>query len=259
MRPDHAVLIEQRELALHLQHALDHEHHVGAAGVVFVEHQRHRMLDRPGQNPFAEFGDLLAFLQHDRVLADEIDAADVAVEVHAHHRPVQPCGHLFDMRRLAGAVIALDQNAPVVRKAGQDRQRGLAVEHIGRIQVGHIFVRLGKGRHRHGHVQAERVAHVEHKVGRGGWIKAGLRTHLLLPSIVSRPWRRFGSAKPRNQTLNAQYSHEFCRPEMPVGLDDLLQPLFGAPVAAIGVGVKALHKFLIPRLDLVQGCAFFEV
>ena len=36
------------------------------------------MLDRPGQNAFAEFGDLLAVLQHDRVLADEIDAADMA-------------------------------------------------------------------------------------------------------------------------------------------------------------------------------------
>src|SRR3954469_19075704 len=38
-----------------------------------------------------------------------------------------------------------------------------------------------------------------------------------------------------------------------IGLDDLLQPFFRAPVAAIGVGMKTFHKFLIPRLDLDQG------
>ena len=78
MRTDHAVLVEQRQLALQLQHALDHEHHVRPAGVIFVEAEADRMLDRPGQDAFAEFGHLLAVLQHDRVLADEIDAADMA-------------------------------------------------------------------------------------------------------------------------------------------------------------------------------------
>src|SRR3546814_3739046 len=37
--PDDAVLVEQRQLAFHLQHALDDEHHVRAAGVIFVEHR----------------------------------------------------------------------------------------------------------------------------------------------------------------------------------------------------------------------------
>src|SRR3546814_4038880 len=37
--PDHPVLVEQRHLAVGFQRALDHEHHVGAAGVIFVEHQ----------------------------------------------------------------------------------------------------------------------------------------------------------------------------------------------------------------------------
>ena len=36
-----------------------------------------------GQDALAELGDLLALLQHDRVLADQVDAADVAVEVDA--------------------------------------------------------------------------------------------------------------------------------------------------------------------------------
>ena len=46
---------------------------------------------------------------------------------------------------------------------------------------------------------------------------------------------------------------------MPVGRNDLPQPLFGAPVSAIGVGVKAFHKFLIPGLYLVQAGVFFQI
>ena len=42
-------------------------------------------------------------------------------------------------------------------------------------------------------------------------------------------------------------------PQHGVGLDNLLQTLFSAPIAAIGVGMKPLHKFLIPRLYLLQG------
>ena len=79
--PDHAILVEQGQLALGLQHALDDEHHVGPPGVIFVEHQRHRMLQRPRQQAFAEFGHLLAVLEHDRVAPDQVDAADMRVEV----------------------------------------------------------------------------------------------------------------------------------------------------------------------------------
>ena len=171
MRTDHAVLVEQRQLALQLQHALDHEHHVRSAGVIFVEAEADRMLDRPGQNAFAEFGHLLAVLQHDRILADEIDAADMQVQVDAHARPVQPRGDLFDMRRFAGAVIALDHHAPVVGEAREDGERRLAVEHIGGVDVGHVLVRARERGHRHGHVEPERVAHVNHHVGGRGRIK----------------------------------------------------------------------------------------
>ena len=120
---DHAVLVEQGELALGLEHALDDEHHVGAAGVIFVEHQRDRVLQRPRQQPFAEFGDLLAFAKHDRVAPDEVDAADVGIEVDADHRPVESRRDLLDMGRLAGAVIALDHHAAVLGEAGADRER----------------------------------------------------------------------------------------------------------------------------------------
>src|SRR4051812_11975793 len=46
---DHPILVEQGQLALGLEHALDDEHHVRAAGVIFVEHQSSRGLQRPGQ------------------------------------------------------------------------------------------------------------------------------------------------------------------------------------------------------------------
>ena len=159
------------ELSLHFQHALDDEHHVGPAGVILVETQAYGMLNGPGQNAFAELGDLLALLQHDCVLAHQIDAADMAVQVHAHAGPIQPRGDLLDMGGFPGAVIALDENASVVGEPGQDCQRRLAIEHIGRIQIGHIFVRLGEGRHAHGHVQAERVAHIDNHVRGGSGIK----------------------------------------------------------------------------------------
>src|SRR5271163_2338423 len=52
-----------------------------------------------------------------------------------------------------------------------------------------------------------------------------------------------GSRPLRGQPRRAQHA---------IGLDNPLQPLLGAPVAAICVGMKPLHKFLIPRLYLVQ-------
>ena len=120
---DHAVLVEQREVPVRFQHALDHEHHVGTPGIVFVEADRHWLLQRPRQDAFAELGHLLAVLEHDRVLADEVDTADVAVQVDAHARPIEARGHLLDVGRLAGAVIALDHHATIVGKACEDRER----------------------------------------------------------------------------------------------------------------------------------------
>ena len=61
-----------------------------------------------------EFRDLLAFLDDDGVLADQIDTADVTVEVDAHAGPVQPGGDLLDVGRLAGAMIAGNDHSAVV-------------------------------------------------------------------------------------------------------------------------------------------------
>ena len=177
VRPDHAVLVEQGQLALGLQHALDHEHHVGAAGIIFVEHQRGRGLQRPGQQPFAEFGDLLAVAQHDRVAADQVDAADMRVEVDADGRPVEPRRDLLDMGRLAGAVIALHHHPAILAEARADRERGIGIEHIGGIEIGDALVGFAERRHLHVAVDAEQVAHLHHLVGRvqhGGVAAVGL-------------------------------------------------------------------------------------
>ena len=79
------------------------------------------------------------------VLADQIDTADVAVEIDAHAGPVEPCGDLLDVGRFAGAVIAGDHDAAVPGKAGEDRERGGAIEAIIRIDLRHMRVDL---RHR---------------------------------------------------------------------------------------------------------------
>jgi len=164
---DHAVLVEQRELAFGFQHALDHEHHVWAARVVFVEHQRGRRLQGPGQQAFAEFGDLKAVAQHDRVAADQVDAADVGIKVDADARPFEARGHLLDMRRFAGTVIALHHHAAVVGKTRKDRQRGIRIEHVVRIDIGHAFIRHGKRRHGHVDRNAEGLPHAERDIGGG--------------------------------------------------------------------------------------------
>jgi hypothetical protein len=93
-----AGLVKQRQLSGAFEYALDHEHHIRAACIVLVEHQSDVVLIGPGQNTLFEFGDLLAFLQDDGILADQVDARDVAVEVDPHTGPVEARGHLFDVR-----------------------------------------------------------------------------------------------------------------------------------------------------------------
>ena len=181
MRPDDAALVEQGQAARRFQHALDDEHHVRPAGVVFVEAQRDIVLVGPGQDAVAEFGDLHAFLDDDRVLADEVDAADMAVEVDAHARPVEARGDLLDMRRLAGAVIAGHHDAAVVGKARQDRQRRLLVEQIVGIDVRHVLVGDRIGRHHHLGVEAECLFHRDGRVRQVGDVAIDLVHYVLVP------------------------------------------------------------------------------
>jgi hypothetical protein len=79
----------------------------------------------------------------------------VAVEVDAHARPVEARGDLFNVRRLAGAVIAGHDDAPVVGEAGEDRERRGAVETVILVDFRHVVVGLGIGRNLHVTVDAE--------------------------------------------------------------------------------------------------------
>ena len=168
VRADDPGLVEQGQAAGGFQHALDDEHDVRAAGVVFVEDERDIVLVGPGQDAVAEFGDLLALADDDGVLADEVDTGDVAVEVDAHTGPVEPCCDLLDVGRLAGAVIAGHHDAAVVGEAGQDRHRGGAVENIVRIDIRDIGVGLAVGGHFHVDIDSEHLAHVDAGVGHVG-------------------------------------------------------------------------------------------
>ena len=165
MRRQHAVLVHQRELAVALEHALDHEHHVGPAGVVFVEDQRDRALQGPRHDAFLELGDLLALAQHHRVLADQVESADVAVEVDTHARPVEARRDLLDVGRLAGAVQPLHHHAPVADEAGQDRQGDVGVEAVDRVDFWHVLVALAERRHLQVGIDAEHAAHRQQPIG----------------------------------------------------------------------------------------------
>jgi hypothetical protein len=98
-------------------------------------------------------------LQHDGILADEVEAADVAVEVHPHAGPVEPRRHLLDVGGFAGAVQALQHHAAVARKAGEDGQRDIGVEAVDGVDLGHVGIALGEGRHHQVGIDAEQLAH----------------------------------------------------------------------------------------------------
>ena len=72
----------------------------------------------------------------------EVDAADVAVQIDAHAGPIETRRHLLDMGRLAGAVVAGHDHAPVLGEAGQDGKRGRVVEPVIGIDVRNVLVRL---------------------------------------------------------------------------------------------------------------------
>ena len=158
MRRDNLVLVHQGQFAVMFQHPLDHEHNIGTARIIFVKHNRNRVAQRPWQNAFVKFRDLLAVLQFDRVFTDQINSADMAVKVHPHGGPVQTRADLFDMRRFAGAMIALDHHPPVMRKPGQDRHRSVRVKNIGRVNFRHTVAALAKAINFHIGVDPEKVA-----------------------------------------------------------------------------------------------------
>ena len=124
-------------------------------------------MQRVGQNAFAKFRHLHIVLDDDGVLANEIDAAHMAVEIDANAGPVEACRHLLDMGRFAGAVIALDHDAPVVLEAGENGQRHVAVEQVVRVKLGNMFFALAVSRDFEVGIDAEDLPDRNGHIGRG--------------------------------------------------------------------------------------------
>src|SRR3546814_15589507 len=99
------------------------------------------MLKRPGKKAFLELRYLLSVFQDDGVPADQIDTADMRIEIDADAWPVKACCHLLDVRGLAGAVMALHPDAAIMCKARPARERGVRIKHLGRIDIGYAHVR----------------------------------------------------------------------------------------------------------------------
>lgn len=64
----------------------------------------------------------------------------MAVEVDPYAGPVEARGDLFDVGRLARAVIAADEHTAVAREAGEDGERRVPVEQIVGIEVGNMLL-----------------------------------------------------------------------------------------------------------------------
>src|SRR3546814_21031119 len=89
------------------------------------------------------------------------------VGVDADARPFQSRGYLLDMRRLAGAVIALHHDAAVELEAREDGERRVAVEDIGRVEVGYALVGLAERRHFHVDIDPDDLARIDLGFGSG--------------------------------------------------------------------------------------------
>ena len=146
VRRDHAVLVQQRQFALVLEDALDHEHHVRPAGVVLVENSATGRWIAHGRMP--SWNSVTCWPSRSTIASfDQVHPADLTVQIDAHTRPIQPRGNLFDVARLAGAVQALQHHTAIAGETREDRQRRVAVEAVCRVDVGYVLARLAECRH----------------------------------------------------------------------------------------------------------------
>ena len=136
---DDLVLVEESQASVEFKNSLDDEHHIRSTRVVFVENQRRLVPQRPWQDSFLEFSDLLSVPYLDRVLADQVDPGNMAVQVHPRAWPAKSRGDLFDVRGFSGSVIALNHHAPIVREPGEDRQGRVRIEFVGGVNFGHAI------------------------------------------------------------------------------------------------------------------------
>src|SRR5258705_11743694 len=98
------------------------------------------MLVGPWQDAVAEFGDLQAVPDDDGVLADQVDTADVTVEIDPHARPVEARRHLFDVGRFSGSVVAGDDDTTIVGEPGKNGERPRLVEPAVPIDIRRVVI-----------------------------------------------------------------------------------------------------------------------
>ena len=159
MRPHHAVLIEQGELAVDLEDALDHEHHVGA---VRRRTRRRRARSgccsaqgsRPSRNSVTWTPSRITIASLP-IRSIRLMWLSRLMRMQGQLRRAATCS---DVGRLPGAVIALDHHPAVVGEAGENGERGVAIEAIRGVDVRHVVGGLRERRHFHVGVDAERLA-----------------------------------------------------------------------------------------------------
>ena len=240
MRAQDAVLVEERESAVDFQHPLDHEHDVGSTGIVLIEYQRRRRLQRPWQHAFPELGDLVAVTDHDGVPADEIDPADVAVEVDPDAAPVQAGGHLLDMSRLARAVIALDQHPAVIAKTCKDGESRLGIKPVRVVDLRNMLIRLRVRGDLEVGIDSEDVSNRDDGIGYRGSNGFGASWNIRHVCVFD-----FEESAARSGLAVVTGKNGIRR----INSD---QPVRRPCVAAVGVRMVRLHERLIARLDGLQ-------
>ena len=86
-----------------------------------------------------EFRDLLSVLQDDTIFADEVDTANVAIEIDSDTGPVELCGDLFDVSRFASAVVPLHHDSLIVGEASKDSQRRMRIKAVTRVTASGVW------------------------------------------------------------------------------------------------------------------------
>ena len=180
----------------------------------------------------------------------------MAIEIDPHQGPVQARGNLFDMGRLARAVIALDHDPAIMRKACADGQCGLGIKLIGGIDLRHMRIGGRKGRDHHVAINAKRLTHGNHAVwcgkqkGVGGGVDQVCHIYSVIAlSAFSKPYGRKNLLCPR-VTLGLGLGDQAFKP----GHDRGLQGNAVVRPAVICGHMQGLDLLAAPVLDgLGQG------
>ena len=142
--------------------------------ITSIKHQGHRTLQGPRQDALLELSDLLAVLEHNGVLADQVDPRDMAVEIDADQRPVQARGDLLDMGRFTCTVEALHHDPAIKGEAGADGLGRLRIETIGCVNIRHMRITVREGRHLHVDINTEHVTDIDLFIGHMGQQRIGI-------------------------------------------------------------------------------------